>query len=313
MLRVLFFQAAQPRRQRAAPDPHPAARQPHHRRPGSLPAPAVESRPGHPQLGDHLIDRQQRVARGSGCFVRGWRRAGRERLAFPGAARPWVRDDGRSAPPAPSSPAPAGPATADDGLGQRGNGKGGKAASAGAHGLAGGLVLPEGKAGRTRRGIPDGGRRHTPAGRWPAERAGLPPGTAGINPHLSPPGQVRPAPVSDGLDTRPRATGRYGQYRSRTNKGTGQPWAGHREGGTVARARAARATVALALRAGGQTVEGVLACRQRAALSEGSVMDGLAPLAAALFATTEIRFSGAFHALPENRLCKCGRPSGSAQ
>src|ERR1035438_4188634 len=33
-------------------------RQPNHRRPGSLPAPAVESGPGHPQLGDHLIDRQ---------------------------------------------------------------------------------------------------------------------------------------------------------------------------------------------------------------------------------------------------------------
>jgi len=42
----------------------------------------------------------------------GWRAAGRERLAFPGAARPWIRDDGRSAPPAASSPAPARPAHA---------------------------------------------------------------------------------------------------------------------------------------------------------------------------------------------------------
>ena len=41
------------------------------RRPGSLPAPAVERRPGHPQLGDHLIDRQQRVIRGTGRSVRG--------------------------------------------------------------------------------------------------------------------------------------------------------------------------------------------------------------------------------------------------
>jgi hypothetical protein len=81
----LLFQAAQPRGQRAAPDAHPAARQPHRWRPGSLPAPAVESRPGHPQLGDHLIDRQQRVIRGSGCSVRGgggpagsgWRSRGR--------------------------------------------------------------------------------------------------------------------------------------------------------------------------------------------------------------------------------------------
>ena len=171
-----------PRRPAAA---RPAARLPagaSGRKPPGTPAarrsPPRSSAAGHPRY---------RVLRP------GWRRAGRERLAFPGAARPWVRDDGRSAPPAASSPAPARPTTADGGLGPRGNGKGGRAASAGARGLAGGLVLPEGKSGRTRRGIPDGGRRHTPAGRWPAGRAGLPPGTAGINPHPSPPGQVRPA------------------------------------------------------------------------------------------------------------------------
>ncbi len=38
----------------------------------------------------------------------GWRGAGRERLAFPGAARPWVHDDGRSARPVKSGPRPAG-------------------------------------------------------------------------------------------------------------------------------------------------------------------------------------------------------------
>jgi hypothetical protein len=198
----------------------------------------------------------------------------------------------RSARPVKSGPAQ--PATADGGLVPRGNGKGGRAMRAGARGL----VLPEGKSGRTRRGIPDGGRRHTPAGRWPAGRAGLPPGIAGINPHLSPPGQVRPAPGRDGVDTRPRATGRYSQYLPRTNKGTalgtGRPWAGHCEEGTVARARAARATVALALRAGRQPDESVPACRQHAALPEGSVMGELAPRAAALSATTEIRFSGPF-------------------
>ena len=59
------FQAAQPRHQRAAPDPHPAARQPHDRGPGPLPAPAVERVPRYPQLGGHLLDRQQRVIRGS--------------------------------------------------------------------------------------------------------------------------------------------------------------------------------------------------------------------------------------------------------
>ena len=53
-------------------------------------------------------------------------------LAFPGAARPWVRDDGRSAPPAASSPAPAGPAAAAAARGGRpGNGKEGKAPRSG--------------------------------------------------------------------------------------------------------------------------------------------------------------------------------------
>ena len=199
-----------PRRPAAA---RPAARLPagaSGRKPPGTPAarrsPPRSSAAGHPRY---------RVLRP------GWRRAGRERLAFPGAARPWVRDDGRSAPPGLSSPAPARPTRADGGPGLRGNGKEGRAAPAGARGLAGGLVLPEGKAGRSGRGIPDGGRRHTPAVRWLAGRAGLPPGTAGIDPHLSPPGQVRPAQHGDGLDTRPRATGRYGPVPATHEQGDG--------------------------------------------------------------------------------------------
>ena len=287
-----------PRRPAAAP---PAARLPagaSGRKPPGTPAarrsPHRSSAAGHPRF---------RVLRP------GWRRAGRERLAFPGAARPWVRDDGRSAPPAPSSPAPARPATADGGLGLRGNGKGGRAASAGARGLAGGLVLPEGKAGRTGRGIPDGGRRHTPAGRWPAGRAGLPPGTAGINPHLSPPGQVRPAQAGTGLTPGPEPRVDTARCPPRTNKGTapgtGRPWAGHREGGTVARARAARATVALALRAARQPDEGVPACRQHAALPEGSVMGRVGPACRRFvrYYRNPV-FRAFFHALPENRLVR---------
>ena len=186
-----------PRRPAAAP---PAARLPagaSGRKPPGTPAtrrsPHRSSAAGHPQF---------RVLRPE------WRRAGREGLAFPGAARPWVRDDGRSARRVKSGPRPAGHGGRQPGA--AGKREGGKAASAGARGLAGAPVLPEGKSGRTRRGIPDGGRRHTPAGRWPAGRAGLPPGTAGINPHLSPPGQVGPARLADRLDARPRATGRYG-------------------------------------------------------------------------------------------------------
>ena len=54
-----------------------------------------------------------------------------------------------------------------------------------------------------------------------AGRAGLPPGTAGIHPQLCPPGQVRTAQRGDGLDTRPRATGRYGPVPAPHEQGDG--------------------------------------------------------------------------------------------
>ena len=193
----------------------------------------------------------------------GWQGADRERLAFPGAARPWVRDDGRSAPPATSSPAPAGPATAGRGPGLpgRGTGKRGKVRRtrcAAGRGLAGGPALPEGKAGRGGRGVPGGDRRRGPAvaggggGRpWcrPAGRAGLPPGTAGIHPPLRPPRQVA---RRAGLDTRPQATRRYEPVPAPPG-GVG-PWGGpaarrvprgghgggHREGARHRRATARR-------------------------------------------------------------------------
>ena len=123
-----------PRRPAAAPR-RPAPCRPSGRRPPGTPAarrsPHRSSAAGHPRF---------RVLRP------GWRRAGRERRVFPGAARPWVRDDGRSASPALSSPAPARPATADGGPGLRGNGKrrrgrtGGGAWSGGRPGPAGGEV-----------------------------------------------------------------------------------------------------------------------------------------------------------------------------
>jgi len=150
----------------------------------------------------------------------GLRGAGRERLSFPGAARPWVRDDGRSARPAASSPAPAGPTAGGcPGRPALARGERGKAPrSQWAAGLAGGPALPEGKAGRGGRGAVPGGdlvRALAVAGSgggrpWcrPAGRAGLPPGTAGIHPRLRPPRQVGPARRGGGLDARPRATGR---------------------------------------------------------------------------------------------------------
>jgi hypothetical protein len=62
----------------------------------------------------------------------------------------------------------------------------------------------------------------------------------------------------------------------------------------VAGARMPRLAVALALSGGGQPDESMVACRQRAALSGGSVTGGLAPRATELSITTEIGFSGPF-------------------
>ena len=63
--------------------------------------------------------------------------------------------------------------------------------------------------------------------------------------------QVKSAPTEagTGLTAAPEPRVDTARCPPRTNKGTalgtGRPWAGHREGGTVARARPARATVAL--------------------------------------------------------------------
>jgi hypothetical protein len=209
----------------AGPAPRrPAAALP----PGRLPAGASgRTRPATPEA--RRSPHRSSAAGRRGCRVLrpGWRGAGRERLAFPGAARPWVRDDGRSAPPALSSPAPvrARPAgrNAHRGLAARREWeprgtaeqvtRAGRPATADGLCLAGGPALPEGKAGRAGRGVPGGDRRPSPAvaggsgGRpccRPAGRAGLPPGTAGIHPRLCPPRQVRPARPG----TRPGATRR---------------------------------------------------------------------------------------------------------
>jgi hypothetical protein len=292
--RVLFFQAAQPRGQRAAPDPHPAARQPHRRRPSSLPAPAVESRPGHPQLGDHLIDRQQRVIRRTGCTVRGgggpagsgWRSRGRP-------VRGSATTDAPLRPPRQVRPPPRRPRrTAPRGCRETGKEEGPR------------------RRGRAAWRAPRSCRRGSPAGPGAGSRTvadgTLPPAAGQRGGLASRPGpqastrtsprQVKSAPPQAGTGLTPGPEPRIDTARCppRTSKGTGQPWARHREGGTVARARATHATVALALRAARQPDEGVPACRQHAALPEGSFMGWLAPRTAALSATTEIGFSGPF-------------------
>ena len=104
-------------------------------------------------------------------------------------------------------------------MGERG--KAPRSQRAAGRGLTGGPALPEGKAGRAGCGVVPGGdlvRAVAVAGGGgsrpgcrPAGRAGLPPGTAGIQPPLRPPRQVRPAARrGGGLDTRPAATRRYG-------------------------------------------------------------------------------------------------------
>jgi hypothetical protein len=140
---------------------------------------------------------------------------------------------------------------------------------------------PEGKSGRACAGsrtvadgtlLPTAGRRSGLASR-PGPQAST----------RTSPRQVKSAPHSTGAGLTPGLEPRVDTARCppRTNKGTapgmGRPWAGHREGGTVARARAARATVELALRAARQPDEGVPTCRRRAALPEGSVMGRVGP------------------------------------
>ena len=300
-------------------------------RAGSLLAPAVERRPRHPQLGGHLIDRQQRVIRGCGFAGRGGGGAGRERLAFPGAARPWVRHDARSAPPAASSPAPARPARAGRGPGRpaRGPGERGPALGPGGRGpapqtrcaagrcQAGGPALPErptlpeGKAVRGGRGVvPGGDRRHALAGAGggggrpgcrPAGRAGLPPGTAGIQPPLRPPRQADRR--GTGLDTRPRATRRYGPVPD--PPGGAGPARGPAAGrvprrGTVARTAKVRATVVHA-RAAGQPGAGTPGRAQRVILLEGSVIGWLVPPCCRFFRLTQKSgFEGLFSLAPGN-------------
>ena len=229
VLRVLL-QAAQPRGQRAAPDPQAAAGQPHDRRAGP-PAPAVERRPRHPQLGGHLLDRQQRVIRGTGLTVRGGG-GPPGAVGVPGGGpsvgprRRTLRSARRVKSGPPSAPGPPGAALARGWppAGKRSQARpesqvtrAGRPATAYGQCPPGGPALPEGKAGRAGRGVPGGDRRRGPAataggGRpcWRAGRAGLPPGTAGINPRLCPPRQVGPARCGAGLESPPEATRRHG-------------------------------------------------------------------------------------------------------
>ena len=190
-----------------------------------------------------------------------WRWAGRERLAFPGAARPWVRDDGRSAQPAVSSwlssaPGPGGAALA------RGWPPAGKGSQARPESQSrgrdvprlrtgsarlGGPALPEGKAGAGpgagSRAV-TGGAAQPPqraaAGPWPASRAGWPPARDRRHqPATLPAPSSRPGPVRGraGEPARSHAPARPGARPAQEGAAlTGWPLAGHREGARCQRA-----------------------------------------------------------------------------
>ena len=178
--------------ERAAPDPHAAAGQPHLRGPGPAPPPAVERGPGHPQLRDDLLDGQQRIGCRGPVRPPGWRGRCCERCVSGGRCLS-VRPD----PPPLCS------------------GRGVKPVSRSRHG-AGGIAPAGGRAAaRMRRRceermpvtmvrVPGGGRRRAPAA-WPAPGrpggragpAGLPPGTGSIHARLGAGCQVRQhAPVA---------------------------------------------------------------------------------------------------------------------
>ena len=302
MLRILFFQAAQPRGQRAAPDPHPAARQPHRRRAGSLSAPAVERGPGHPQRGGHLLDRQQRVIRGSGCSVRGGggpAGSGWRSRALP--VRGSATTDAPLRPPRQVRPPPGRPRrTAAWGCGKREWRKGPR--------WRGRVAW---SCWRGRPAGPGAGSRTVADGTLPPD-AGLQSGLASRpGPQASPrtsPRQVKPAPPQAGTGLTPGPEPRAGTARCppRTNKGTapgtGRLWAGHHEGGTVARTRAVRATVAPAPCDGGQPDEGMSACTQRAAPLQGSVMAGWPRVSPFCPLLQKSDFRGLFSRAPGNRL-----------
>ena len=262
-----------------------------------MPSPAVESRPGHPQLGDHLLDRQQRVIRGSRCSVRGgggpagsgWGSRGRP-------VRGSATTDAPLRPPRQVRPPPGRPRrTAPRGCRETGKKEGprrrGRAACRAAWSCRRGSPTGPGAGSRT---VADGtlppaaGRRSGLASR---------PGPQASTRTFA--GQVKSAPPQAGTGLTPGPEPRVDTAGASPGRTRAPPRerAGHGPGtakGARWRVPARHATVVLTLRAARQPDEGVPACRQHAALPQGSVMGRVGPVCRALPATTEIGFSGPF-------------------
>ena len=273
------------------------------RRPGSLPAPAVERGPGHPQLGGHLLDRQQRVARGTGCFGRGG--GGRPgAVGVPGGG-PSVgprRRTLRSARRVKSGPRRPGGRQRSGAAGP-GNGERGKAPRRAARRSGAGRARP------CRRGRPAGAgagwsRAVTSCAPSPlpgAEAVGPDAGRRGAlacrpGPQASSLHSARPvksARARGGLDARPEP--RSMRPARPPGGAAGRPAAGgtarghggaHRDG-----ARHRRPHARPARRPG----TGTPGCAQRVMLTEGSVI-GRSLTPPGFPSTTEIGFSGPFFA-----------------
>ena len=268
-----------------------------------LPAPAVEIGPGNPQLGDHLIDRQQRVVRVSGFVRRGgrgptgsdWRSRGRP-------VRGSATTDAPLRPPRQVRPPP--------GRRRQAAARGCRAGERGKEERSGGRAVRRGGGWRAarpcRRGRPAGagaGSRAVTDGAAPplpgVEAAGPGAGRRGglacrPGPQASTLHSGRPvkSPGAPGLTPGPKRrvdTSLYPPRQEGSALGEGRPPGGYREGGTVAGTAKVRATVAPPP-AAGQPGEGMPGCAQRVMLTGGSVMGWLVPPAAAFPFTSEIRF-----------------------
>jgi hypothetical protein len=259
------FQLAQPRRQGAAPDPHPAARQPHRCRAGPESAPAVERCPGYPQLGGHLLDREQRAARGSGVCGRGgggpagsgWRSRGRP-------VRGSATTDAPLRPPRQVRPRP--------GSRRQSPARGGRPGERGRGEWPCGRAARRGGCGRAARSC----RRGRPAGPGAGSRAVTScassplPGAVATGPVAGRRGALacRPGLQASSLHSaRPVKSARRG-----AGLHEGRPPGGYREGGTGARTATVRAPVAHAPAPGRRPGTGSHGCARRVILAGGSVI-----------------------------------------
>jgi hypothetical protein len=317
---VRVFQAAQPPGECAAPDPDGAAGQPHHRRAGSLLAPAVKRGPGHPQLGDHLIDRQQRVARGSGVCGRGGG----------GLAGSGWRSRGRPVRGSATTHAPLRPARQvrpPPGRRRQAAARGGRPGDRGEEERPRRCGVRRGGAGRAARPCRRGRRSGAGAGWSRAVTDGTPSpllGAVAAGPVAGRRGGLacRPGPQASTLPSGrpvkspgagPRAgTGRCPPRTEGAAPHEGRPPGGSRAGGTVARPATVPATVVHAP-AAGQPGVGTPGRAQRVMLLEGSVIGWLVPPCRRFFRLTQKSgFEGHFSLAPGN-WCWRGRARRSCR